>query len=536
VPISSDKGDSLKYRVTDIHIPVIDDDDSIYRRVAERLKVDQRSILSLRIVKESIDARNKNYICKVYTVIAEIDTIVKEPLSAGVSAVVTSETVPVIRGTEIVRGRPVVVGTGPAGLFAGLTLAVYGYSPLLIERGGALDQRIIDVDNYWHNGVLNPESNVQFGEGGAGTFSDGKLTTRISDPLCESVLKVFIESGLDEQIIYQAKPHIGTDKLRIFLQYIRKRITDLGGSFLFNTRLDSLASENNELRSITLSNGESIDTNALILAIGHSARDTFRMLKTSGIAMEQKPFSMGVRIEHLQSEVDRGQYGRFAGHPKLKSAEYSFFCKIGNRTVYTFCMCPGGTVVAAASMPDTIVTNGMSEYLRDRINANSGFVVSVDTNDFQSNDPLAGIELQNSLERAAFRSVGGQAPVQRLKDFMDKNVSKSFGRILPSYTGSTGFADLNTVLPGFIAEPIHSAVGIFGSKLPFFYNPDAVLTGVETRTSSPVRILRDDTFQSITHRGLFPCGEGAGFAGGIMSAAVDGIRTANALITIFKAP
>ena len=424
----------------------------------------------------------------------------------------------------------VIIGAGPAGLFCGLYLSQNGYKPIIIEMGDSVENRSKKVQKYWETGVLDVNSNVQFGEGGAGTFSDGKLTTRISDPRCDLVLKEFVNFGAPKEILYQAKPHIGSDVLKSVITNIRNEIIKLGGDVRFNTKMADIVLKNNKVCGIKLENGQEIDTDILILAIGHSSRDTFNMLLNKGLTIEQKPFSIGVRIEHPQELVNKAQYGKYANHPRLKNAIYQLFNKVNDRTAYSFCMCPGGLVVAAASEENTIVTNGMSNYLRNEINANSAFVVSVTPKDFLSNLPLAGVEYQRKWEHLAYKEGRGGAPIQTLKSFINNEVDKKIGSVSPSYTGETRLSNLNNCLPKYVTDTLKESVSAFDKKMPCFYLEDAILTGVETRTSSPVRLTRDSNFEALGISGLYPCGEGAGYAGGIVSAAVDGIKIAQKIL------
>jgi len=425
------------------------------------------------------------------------------------------------------RRRPVVVGCGPAGLFAALTLARAGALPLLVERGQEAILRKAQVEAFFAGGLLCPESNIQFGEGGAGTFSDGKLTTGIKSARCAEVLEAFVSCGAPDEILWQAKPHIGTDHLIRVVRNMRLSIEALGGAVRFDTRLTGLMIENGVLRGIRLG-AEEIEADTVILAIGHSSRDTLAMLRDAGVSMVPKPFSIGARIEHPQSLADRAQYGSFAGHPALGAADYKLSARLSDgRGVYTFCMCPGGTVVAAASEAGGVVTNGMSSFARDGTNANSALLVSVGPEDFGGSDPLAGVEFQRGWERLAFEMGGGdyRAPVQLVGDLLSGRASRSLGEVRPSYLPGVTPGDLRDCLPPFVIESMAEGIRRFDRQLRGFSLPDAVLTGVETRSSSPVRITRDETGQA-SLRGLYPAGEGAGYAGGILSAAVDGIYAA----------
>jgi hypothetical protein len=526
----------MKILISNIALDLNENPEKLRSLAARKLNLTAGDIIRFRIVKESLDARKKNRIHFIYSVMAETHKPVKLPDHPDIRELIYEPEEPLIPGRISLTHRPVIIGSGPAGLFAALQLSQNGYRPLIIERGDEVIRRTETVQRFWLGGTLDPESNVQFGEGGAGTFSDGKLTTRIHDPRCERVLKELELSGVPGEILYRSKPHIGTDRLKEVLKVIRKRITDAGGEFRFRTRMTGLVLKENRIAGVKLSDGSTVPAETVILAIGHSARDTFLSLNESGITLVQKPFSMGVRIEHPQELINQAQFGAARNHPRLGAAEYSLFQKFTDRTAYSFCMCPGGLVVAAASEENTVVTNGMSEYARNRINANSALVVSVEMSDFISGDPLAGIQMQRELEQKAFKAGGSTAaaPVQRLEDFLKERRSIRAGSVTPGYTGSTFFTDLHQCLPGWITRRLKEAIPQFDRKLKGFALPDAILTGVETRTSSPVRILRGENFQSVSTPGLYPAGEGAGYAGGIMSAAVDGLRVSEALIREYQ--
>ncbi len=527
----------MKIIINNLKIGIDEDKSQLTSLAAAKLNVTADDIKSLRIVKESVDARKKNNIMFVYSVTADFEGNYKIPSDPDVREFVYENSETLIHGDEQLDNRPVIIGSGPAGLFAALTLAENGYRPLIIERGDTVDRRSEKVNRYWSKGTLDSESNVQFGEGGAGTFSDGKLTTRINDYRCEQVLDQFRKSGIPEEVLYKAKPHIGTDKLRKVLVKIRERIIAAGGEFKFRTKMTSLLMESGVVKGIVVNGSDKIAASVVVMAVGHSARDTFEMLFNSGIKIQQKAFSMGVRIEHLQKFIDEAQFGKFAGNKIIGAGEYQLFHKLpGGRTVYTFCMCPGGSVVAAASEPESIVTNGMSEFARNKINANSALVVSVGPSDYGTSHPLAGIEMQRKLERSAFTAGGSNnsAPVQRLGDFMRNRRTQQFGSVVPGYTGEVTAADLNRILPVFIKDPIKDAMKFLDNKLRGFAMDDAVLTGVETRTSSPLRLLRNESCVADGVDGLYPAGEGAGYAGGIVSAAVDGIRAAGEIIKRFR--
>ncbi len=548
----------MKLLVGNLKLPFESGLEELKRLAAVRIGIKPVDLKSFRIIKESIDARKKPDICRVYSVVVETDDSSGKNLRAGkvntgkredVREIEESIREPLTPGTEKLEDRPVIAGSGPAGLFAALLLSSHGYKPLIIERGAAVEERTEIVNRYWKTGVLDIGTNVQFGEGGAGTFSDGKLTTRINDPRCDQVLEEFCRSGAGEDIMYKAKPHIGSDVLKSVVADMRRRIVEQGGTFMFKSRVTSLMVSNSRVTGVVvdsatpdggIKSGGSLEIPAgvVVLAIGHSARDTFESLISQGISIIQKPFSIGVRIEHLQEMIDLSQYGSHKAASILGAADYQLFHRENDRTAYSFCMCPGGIVVASASEDSTIVTNGMSEFARDRVNANSAFVVSVEPGDYGSVHPLAGVEFQRHWEKAAYKAGGsdGSAPVQLLGDFMDGRVTRQFGAVKPSYTGRVRPADLNECLPVYVSETLKSAAGRFDRKLKGFGIKEAVLTGVETRTSSPVRIPRGENLEAIRARGLYPAGEGAGYAGGIMSAAVDGIKVAEAIIGTYRQP
>jgi uncharacterized protein len=528
----------MKYIVNNIKLSLDQEEGQVKKAAAGKLRVSPEDFQSFRITKQSIDARRKPEIYLVYSVLVEVKGKLRATVDGDVRPVEETPEEPMLPGNGILNHRPVVVGSGPAGLYAGLILAQHGYRPIVIERGESVERRAQKVESYWQRGALDRETNVQFGEGGAGTFSDGKLTTRINDRRCEKVLEEFHRSGAPEEILYKAKPHIGTDILKHVVVDLRNRICSLGGEVRFCSKLTGVKIKDESIRGITINDREEIDCEVLVLAIGHSARDTFQMLHTIGIGFIQKPFSIGVRIEHPQEIINKAQYGLAVGHPVLGAADYQLFYKTGERTVYSFCMCPGGLVVASASEPDTIVTNGMSEFARNRENANSALVVSVGPGDFGGSHPLAGVEFQRRWEKAAFQAGGRDhaAPIQRLEDFLAAGGTGRLGSVKPSYTGKTQVADLNDCLPDFVREPMKESIGYFDRKLKGFGMKDAVLTGVETRTSSPVRIPRNDLLEAEGIRGLYPAGEGAGYAGGIVSAAVDGIRIAEQIIRTYGVP
>ncbi|NJD04004.1 MAG: hypothetical protein FIA99_15725 [Ruminiclostridium sp.] len=526
----------MKLIINNLRMPLEGGIEELKKTAAGKIGLRPGDIRTFKITRESVDARRKPDISRVYSVAVEIDGSIKLYGNSDIRVLDESSEEALFPGGGIkIKNRPVIIGSGPAGMFAGLLLARHGYKPLIFERGECVEDRTAAVNNYWTTGNLNPESNVQFGEGGAGTFSDGKLTTRINDRRCDKVLEEFVKSGASEEILYKAKPHIGSDVLKRVTVEIRKRIEGFGGEIRFKSRMTSLKFSNSRITGVIINGTEEVDAEIVILAIGHSARDTFQSLLTDGVVFQRKPFSIGVRIEHPQQLINQAQYGSAESHPSLGAADYQLFHKTGGRTAYSFCMCPGGLVVAAASESGTVVTNGMSEFARDRENANSAFVVSVGPDDFGGSHPLAGVEFQRTWERKAFEAGGkdNSAPVQRLKDFFEGNVSRGFGSVKPSYTGSVRQSDLNGCLPLFVTGILKESAGCFDRKLKGFAMGDAVLTGVEARTSSPVRIPRSESLEAEGIGGLYPAGEGAGYAGGIMSAAVDGMRVAEQIIRTY---
>lgn len=504
---------------------------ALRRKILSRLTIREEELKDFRIVKKAVDARKKEDIVYVYTV--DIDTSQEKKLlvKGTVKDLAQAPDVvckPVRRGSERMAERPVVIGTGPAGLFAGLMLARNGYRPILLERGENVDSRTAAIRRFWEEGRLNPESNVQFGEGGAGTFSDGKLTTLIRDPRCEVILKEFVAAGAPPEILYTAKPHIGTDLLKGVVKNLRSDIISHGGDVRFHARVTDFITEGGRMKALIVNDSETIRCNVVLLAIGHSARDTFEVLYHRGVLMNPKSFSIGVRIEHPQKLINLAQYGASSEHPGLGAADYklAYHSKNG-RSAYTFCMCPGGFVVAAASEERCVVTNGMSEFKRDAENANAALLVGVTPDDFPKDHPLAGIEFQRKWESLAFEAGGRdyKAPAQLIGDFLDNRVSTAWGDVRPTYLPGVAFAPLNQCLPGYVIETMKEAIIHFNTKIKGFAMPDGILTGVETRSSSPVRINRDENFLS-NIAGLYPVGEGAGYAGGIVSAAADGIKIA----------
>ena len=500
---------------------------------ARLLKIKEKELLSLHILRRSVDARED--VCMVYTVEAQVkdeESVLKRCRNnKRISRAVRKPgfLLPAPMATPDIP--PVVVGAGPAGLFAALVLAKCGLRPILLERGRPVEQRKADVERFWSTGELDSTSNVQFGEGGAGAFSDGKLNTGTKDIRHRFILEQLVSCGAPEDILIDAKPHVGTDYLHISLKNLRQKLLSLGADIRFESRLADITVENSQLTAITIDGPEGAYTlpcRQLVLCPGHSARDTFEMLYDRGVPMEAKPFAVGVRIEQKQSACDAAQYKQYAGHPGLPASTYKLSCHLSNgRSAFSFCVCPGGEVVAAASEAHRVVTNGMSEFARDKENINGALLVNVTPEDFGSDSPLAGIAFQRKLEEAAYQLGGGsyRAPAQRVEDFLAKRPSTAAGRVHPSYRPAVTWCNLWDCLPPFVAETMAEALPVLGRKLRGYDDPDAVLTAVESRSSSPVRIPRDETYQSAV-RGLFPCGEGAGYAGGILSAAADGMRCA----------
>ena len=522
-------------RVSNIKISIDEDPSIIEKLVIKKLKIKSSDLVKYYIYKESIDARKGN-ISFVYTVDVQVKNEDKV-LNKHVKDVVKIKELKyegVESGIEKLDKRPVIIGSGPAGLFAGLVLAQMGYKPLLLERGLDVDRRSEDIDLFWKERKFKNNSNVQFGEGGAGTFSDGKITTRIKDIRCRKVLEELVNFGSPEEILYSHKPHVGTDILKGVVKNIRNEIIRLGGEVRFDSKVTDICRVDNGIESITINDNEVIETNIVILAIGHSARDTYEMLHERGVHIIQKPFAIGARIEHPQELINKSQYKDFHNHPRLGAADYRLIEHTSNgRTAYTFCMCPGGSVIASASNEGQVVTNGMSEHARDKDNANSAFLVNVVPGDFGSDHPLAGMYFQEKYERLAYE-LGGQnynAPVQLVGDFLNDRISTKIGSVKPSYEPGYTFVDLRECLPQFVTETMKEALSGFDRKIKGFAMDDAVLTAVETRSSAPIRIVRDDeTLESINTRNLYPCGEGAGYAGGIVTAAVDGIKCAEKII------
>lgn len=527
-------------RITELSLPLDHPADALRTAILARLRINDADLIDFTVFKRSYDARKKNseitfvYIIDVQAKHEEriLQRFAKDP---HIKPAPDTRYYPVAEAPADLTEQPLVIGFGPCGLFAALTLAQMGFKPIVLERGKDVRTRTKDTWALWRKKILTPESNVQFGEGGAGLFSDGKLYSQIKDPKFygRKVMHEFVRAGAPEEILYVSKPHIGTFRLTGVVSTMREEIKALGGEVRFDKKVADVLIEDGRMAGVVLADGEILRSRYVILALGHSARDTFRMLHQRGVFIEPKPFAIGFRIEHPQSQIDQARLGKYAGHPELGAADYKLVYHAQNgRAVYSFCMCPGGTVVAATSEPNRVVTNGMSQYSRNERNANAGIVVGISPDQDFPGGPLAGVELQEQLESRAFELGGADycAPGQLVGDFIRGKPSQKLGEVEPSYKPGVRLGDLAPSLPDYAIEAIREALPAFGKQIRGFDRDDAVLTGIETRTSSPVRITRDhDTLQSLNTRGLYPAGEGAGYAGGILSAGVDGIKVAEAL-------
>lgn len=532
----------MKLRVRELRLTLDSEEAELKILAAKKLGIAVTDICSWTLVKKAVDARRRTvyFTCTVDVELAQQLTIPAILLeSPEISVLEEKKAVPLPTGHGKLKSSPLIVGSGPAGLFCALLLARSGYKPIVIEQGQDMDKRVAAVQKFWSGGSLSEYSNTQFGEGGAGTFSDGKLTTRIGDERVDYVLKSFVEFGASPEIIYLKKPHVGTDVIREVVKRIRQEIISLGGEFYFSARLTDINVNNQSIESIIINNELEIDCSVLVLAVGNSAREVYRLLNNRGISIIAKSFAVGLRVEHPQEIIDKIQYGEFAGHPRLPVADYhlTYQDRSTGRSLYTFCMCPGGSVIAAASSPGEVLTNGMSYFKRDSGIANSAMVVTVSPADWD-NEALGGIKMQQDLERRAFELGGNNyaAPAQYLKDFIQYQSSLTMEGSLASYTPGVKASNLWQLLPREIAEVMRRGLLVWERKAPGFVCDEAVLTGVETRTSAPLRIVRDQSLCSVTVAGMYPCGEGAGYAGGIVSAAVDGLKVAETIISSYHSP
>lgn len=532
----------MKVRVREIRLSLDEDESRLPMLAAHKLGIAPRDILSWKLTKKAIDARRRN-IYFSYTLDVELAEGIKIAPECfeqpEISLLEEKQPAALIPGSNKLGIAPIIVGAGPAGLFAALLLARHGYRPVVVEQGQDVDQRVQAVERFWSGGSLSRYSNTQFGEGGAGTFSDGKLTTRSGDPRVEYVLKTFAEFGADPEIMYVKKPHVGTDRIRQVVKNIRREVIRLGGEIYFSARLTDIIINQKQLKSIIINNDTELACDVLVLAVGNSAREVYKLLAGKGISLISKSFALGVRVEHPQQLIDTIQYGEYAGHPRLPAADYQFTYqdRSTGRSLYTFCMCPGGTVIASSSAPDEVVVNGMSYFSRDSGLANSALVVTVQPADWD-HEPLGGVRLQQELEQKAFVMGGGNyfAPAQYLKDFINYQVSTGLNGTLASYKPGVTGVNLWQLLPQEIAEVMRRGLLVWDKKAPGFIHEQAIMTGVETRTSAPLRIERDQTLNSVSVEGIYPCGEGAGYAGGIVSAAVDGLKVAEKIISGFETP
>ncbi len=521
-----------KVIVSGIKMPVRHSDAEVFEKASALLSKYGIIPQNLVIYKKSLDARRKSEIHFQYSVAAETESFGVFVPTADIRLI---EDAPAISLDELKsqyhgNKKIVVVGSGPCGLFAAYVLAYCGVDVTLLERGGDVDSRTKAVERFWETGILDADTNIQFGEGGAGTFSDGKLNTRIGDPLQRFVLETFVKCGAPGEILYQAKPHIGTDFLKICVKNLREEIESMGGRVMFNSCVTDIEIKDGVVTGVRVNGLDTIECDGVIAALGHSSRDTYEMLYRHGVTMEQKPFAAGVRIEHRREFINRVQYGQGADAELLPTADYRLAYNGETRSCYSFCMCPGGVVVNASSEPERLAVNGMSYHDRMADNSNSALVVTVRPEDFGDASPLAGMEFQRKYEALAYRAGGGRGPVQLVKDFLNDRVSQNFDGVIPSFTGGTAFVDLRECLPTFISKTLKEGFADFERRIKGFSGEGAVMTGVEMRTSAPLRIKRNENFESVSHKGLYPAGEGAGYAGGIMSAAIDGIKVARQIL------
>lgn len=524
-------------RVRQIKVEIEKDNDDYIRSVcSKKLRIDTKDIVSYKISKKSIDARHKPNIFYSYVLDVEVlneDKILNNKRVKDISKTPIEEYIYPVMGNKELSNRPVVVGAGPCGLFCAYMLAKMGYNPLVIERGSNVDERVSDVEEFWNNGKLNLSSNVQFGEGGAGTFSDGKLNTLVKDKkhIQKMIFSIFVECGAPKEILYEAKPHIGTDLLRNVVKNMRNKIISMGGEFRFKTCLTNIITNNNKISSIEVNNKEVINTNVLVLAIGHSARDTFKMLYDNKFMMEAKPFAVGIRIMHQARMINKVQYGD--KYRLLPAASYKLTYKASNnRGVYTFCMCPGGVVVNSSSEKDKLVINGMSNYKRDSDNSNSAVIVTVNPSDF-GKEPLDGVEFQRKLESLAYKEGNGMIPIQLYGDLKRNVLSTEFGEVFPIFKGNYAFSNIRNILPSYVIDSLIEGIDAFDKKIKGFNRDDSIIVAVESRTSSPVKIIRDENLES-NIMGIYPAGEGAGYAGGIVSAAIDGVKVFEEIVKTYK--